>query len=117
MSQSVLITIARQSIEEVLQAERKIDRPYLLENYPVLTQPMRVKITFYLGEEIRGSAASGGDPASLLEEIIDCAKFAAFEDERFNPLIVSEYLRTSVELTLYSPEGELTHKDLPIFKE
>lgn len=117
MSQSVLITIARQSIEEVLQAERKIDHSLLLEEYPVLSQSMRIKITLYLGDAIRGSAASTEDPASLIEEIIDCAKIAAFEDERFHPLVVSEYLRASVELTLYSPEGELTHKDSPILKE
>ncbi len=117
MSQSVLLTIARRSIEEVLQAENIIDRNELLEQYPVLMQPIATQVNLYLGDELRGSAKSVSAERSLLEDIIRNAKIAAFQDNRFSPLVTSEYLRTSVELILFSAEGPLSHKDAPILPE
>jgi hypothetical protein len=56
MSQSVLLTIARASIEEVLQGHNSINRSELLEQYPILREPMATQITLYLGNKIRGIA-------------------------------------------------------------
>ncbi|HZF70960.1 AMMECR1 domain-containing protein [Sulfuricurvum sp.] len=117
MSQSVLLTIARQSIEEVLQAERSIDREKLLEEYPVLNQPMATEITLYLNDKIRGNSKSESPERSLLDDIIHNAKIAAFQDENFDPLVTSEYLHTAIELTLFSAEGPLSHKSSPILKD
>ncbi|MDD5052070.1 MAG: AMMECR1 domain-containing protein [Sulfuricurvum sp.] len=117
MSQSVLLTIARQSIQEVLQAERSIDREKLLEEYPILSEPMMTEITLYLNNEIRGNAKSSTLSRSLLEDIIHNAKIAAFQDENFNPLVTSEYLYTTIELTLFSADGPLSHKSSPILKD
>ncbi len=117
MSQSVLLTIARRSIEEVLQAEKMIDRAELLDQYPVLGEHIATQINLYLGNDIRGSAKSVSTSRSLLDDIIHNAKVAAFQDENFSPLVTSEYLRTSVELILFSADGPLSHKDTPILKE
>lgn len=116
MSQSVLLTIARASIEEVLQAETSIERSKLLEEYPILSQAMECEITLYLDNKIRGSARTNTLEHSLLEEIIHNAKIAAFQDENFNPLVTSEYLHTTIKLTLFTPEGELSHQSEPILK-
>lgn len=117
MSQSVLLTIARRSIEEVLQAENTIDRSQLLEQYPVLGEEMATQVNLYLGDQLRGSAKSTAAERSLLEDIIRNAKIAAFQDDRFDPLVTSEYLHSSIELILFSPEGELSHKAPPLLKE
>jgi hypothetical protein len=117
MSQSVLLTIARASIEEVLQAENSINRIELLESYPLLSQPMECEITLYLNNKIRGKAKSSETERSLLENIICNAKIAAFEDEDFQPLVTSEYLHTTIKLTLFTPDGELSHQSDPILKE
>ena len=114
MSQSVLLTIARQSIQEVLQAEQTINRNELLEHYPVLSEPMATQIILTLDDQIRGSAKSEFPERSLLEDIIRNAKLAAFEDENFTPLSTSEYLRCRIQLTLFSAEGPLSHSDEPI---
>lgn len=117
MSQSVLLTIARKSIEEVLQAEHSIDREKLVEEYPILNEVMGTQITLYLKDKVRGSAKTENPARSLLEDIIHNAKVAAFQDTAFTPLSTSEYLHTSVELIIFSPEGPLRHKDTPILKE
>ncbi len=117
MSQSLLLTIARRSIEEVLQAENTIDRVQLLGEYPVLGEQITTQVNLYLGNELRGSARSDTPSRPLLDDIIHNAKIAAFQDENFSPLITSEYLRTSVELILFSADGPLRHRDTPILKE
>jgi hypothetical protein len=116
MSQSVLLTIARASIEEVLQAENSINRIELLESYPLLSQPMECEITLYLDNKLRGSARNEVQEYSLLEAIIHNAKIAAFQDENFNPLITSEYLHTTIKLTLFTADGELSHESEPILR-
>jgi len=117
MSQSVLLTVARASIEEVLQAENSINRTKLLEEYPILSQPMECEITLYLDNKVRGSARTQSTTRSLLEEIIRNAKIAAFQDENFDPLVTSEYLHTTIHLTLFTPDGELSHQSDPILKK
>lgn len=117
MSQSVLLTIARASIEEVLQAENTINRQELIERYPLLLEPMATEVTLFLGDKIRGRSKTLVAERSLLEDIIYNAKVAAFLDENFDPLITSEYLHTTIQLTIFSPEGELSHQSEPILKE
>lgn len=110
MSQSVLLSIARRSIEEVLQAENTIERTQLIGEYPVLEQLMATQVDLYLGNELRGSARSETACRSLLDDIIRNAKVAAFQDERFAPLVTSEYLHTTIKLTLFTADGELSHQ-------
>jgi len=116
MSQSVLLTIARASIEEVLQAQTSINRAELLESYPVLAQPIECEITLYLDNKLRGSARTESLSRPLLEEIIHNAKVAAFQDENFDPLVTSEYLHATIKLTLFTADGELSHQSEPILK-
>ncbi len=117
MSQSVLLTIARHSIEEVLQAENTIDREALIGEYPLLAQPMATQVNLYLGDEIRGSAKSAAPTRPLLDDIIRNAKIAAFQDENFPPMATSEYLHASIELILFSEQGPLGHRDTPILHD
>ncbi len=117
MSQSVLLTIARASIEEVLQGQNSINRDELLEQYPILSEPMATQITLYLGRKVRGVAKTEILQRSLLEDIIYNAKVAAFQDENFAPLVTSEYLHVTIQLTLFSADGELTHESEPILKD
>jgi AMMECR1 domain-containing protein len=114
MSKSVLLTIARDSIEEVLQGQNSIKRDELLEQYPILCEPMATQITLYLGDKIRGVAKTQTPERSLLEDIIYNAKVAAFQNDNFDPLTTSEYLHVTILLTLFSPDGELSHQSNPI---
>ena len=117
MSQSVLLNIARSSIQEVLQAEESINRTELLENYPLLGEVVATEITLYLNGKARGTSRSVNPEHSLLEDIIVNAKRAAFQDPEFIPISTSEYLHTSVELILFTADGPISHRDDPILKE
>lgn len=117
MSQSVLLTVARKSIEEVLQAESSIDRDKLLEEYPILNEVIGTQIILYLNDKVRGTAKTETPIRPLLDDIIVNAKLAAFQDTDFLPISTSEYLHTAIELIIFSAEGPLSHKDDPVLKE
>lgn len=117
MSQSVLLNIARESIQEVLQAEESINRSELLESYPILAEVVATEVTLYLNGKSRGTSRSDNPEHSLLDDIILNAKRAAFQDPNFIPVSTSEYLHTSVELILYTADGPISHRDDPILKE
>ena len=116
MSQSLLLDITRESITEVFEAKRTINKDQILKDFPALEQNIAVYVNIYLNNELRGSSGSVTTDKSLLESIVYHAKVAAFEDERFNPLITSEYLQATLELSLLTPLKELNYENLEDIK-
>jgi len=116
MSRSVLLQLARQSIEEVLQAQNSINKQNLLSQHPLLKEEIPTTVKIYLGDELRGSFTNNSQTKSLLEEIIINSKKAAFEDSEFTPMSTSEYLFCEIELTLQTADGVISEKDEAILK-
>lgn len=114
MSRSVLLQLARDSIQEVLEAQRSIDKQTLLQEHPLLHEKIPVTVNIYLEEKLRGSSSS--DDNSLLENIIKSAKKSSFEDKNFTPLTTSEYLSSEIELLINTPDGAMSEKDPAILK-
>jgi AMMECR1 domain-containing protein len=114
MSRSVLLQLARDSIAEVLEAQRTIDRTALLEEHPLLHEPISSTLNIYLDQKLRGSASSDLSCPSLLEGIVKNAKKAAFEDTNFKPISTSEYLDCEIEIILDTPDGVISQRDKPI---
>ena len=111
MSRSVLIQLARDSIQEVLEARRTIDKKALVDEHPLLNEKITTTVNIYLKHELRGSSSSLSEVSSLIEEIIHHAKKSAFEDKNFTPLTTSEYLNCEVELLLTTSDGVISEKD------
>lgn len=111
MARSILLQLARDSIEEVFQAQITIDRAVLLQEHPLLNEPIPTTLNLYRDKELKGSYSSQNDSASLLSNIILCAKKAAFEDEKSEILTTSEYLHCEVELLLHTPDEEMSEID------
>jgi len=111
MSRSILLQLARDSIQEVIQATRTIQKTELLKEHPLLNEPISTTVNIYLENKLRGSASSQTNTLSLLEEIILNAKKSAFEDKNFKPISTSEYLHCEIELLLDTPDGILSEKD------
>ncbi len=116
MSRSVLLQIARDSIQEVLQAEVTIDRDSLINLHPLLNEMISTTVNLYIKDKLRGSSDSKEPTLSLIDDIIINAKKAAFQDTNFNPLSTSEYLECEIELLLNTPDGIISEKDPSILK-
>jgi uncharacterized protein len=116
-TESVLLKLARESIEEVLEAETTIDRDALLEQYPALEQPVATFVTLTIGGELRGCIGSLTAHRPLIDDIIHNAKAAAFQDPRFSPLTTSEYLRTTVEVSLLTPPEAVEYADAAALRQ
>ena len=117
MSSSTLLQLTRDSITEVLQAKRRIDKDSLLQSYPILAKQMGCEVKIFLHKQLRSSFTIEKNQNSLLDNIIICAKKAAFEDPKNPPLTISEYLHSSIELTLFTPDGAISEIDKPIINE
>lgn len=116
MSRSVLLQLARDSIQEVLEASRTIDKKRLLSEYPLLGEKVATTVNIYLNSKLRGSSSTKIPLDSLLEDIVKNAKKAAFEDEDSTPISTSEYLHCEVELIIATSDGEMGERDKAILK-
>ncbi len=116
MPRSVLLQLARDSIAEVLEAQRTIDKKALVKEHPLLNEKISTTVNLYIDHELRGSSHSIDANLSLLEDIILNAKKSAFQDANFNPISTSEYLSCELELILSTPEGVISEKDEAILK-
>jgi AMMECR1 domain-containing protein len=114
MSDSVLLKLTRDSILEVYQAKRIIDKKSILTLYPVLNETINVIVEIFLDDELRGYYKSDNE-LILLENIIIGAKKAAFESTKFPPLTSSEYLHVKIKLTLLTKEGNMSEVSMPLF--
>ncbi len=116
MSRSVLLQLARDSIQEVLEAKRTIQKKTLLQEHPLLGEKIATTINLYIDNELRGTSSSHVAKKSLLEDIVFNAKRSAFEDPEHPPLSTSEYLSCEIEVILSTPEGLISEKDPAILK-
>ena len=113
---SVLLQLARDSIQEVLEAKNSINKSALLEEHPLLTQAVPTTLNIYIDNELRGSSKSQRQPSSLVDEIIINAKKAAFEDSNYLAISTSEYLSCEIEIILETPDGIISEKDPAILQ-
>jgi len=116
MSQSLLLKIVRESIAEVFEAKKTIDKAAILQEHPVLNEPIAAFVSIYLDKALRAQSGTVHPQASLLDTIIFHAKAAAFEDENNPALKVSEYIKATIELSLLNPAKELNYETLADLK-
>jgi len=116
MVRSVLLQLARDSIQEVFQAELSIDREALLKEHPLLNEKITTTLNILIEKEIKGTYTSKNPESSLLCNIILCAKKAAFEDKESDILTTSQYLHCELELVLNTPNGKISETDKPIIQ-
>lgn len=55
MSRSVLLQLARDSIEEVFHAKRSIDKTTLLKQHPLLNEKIPTTINLYINKELKST--------------------------------------------------------------
>jgi AMMECR1 domain-containing protein len=110
-NRSLLLQLARDSIQEVFEAKRTIEKSSLLSKHPILNDKITTTVNIYFENKLRGSSSSNEPKLSLLEDIILNAKRSAFQDINFNPLTTSEYLHSEIEIILNSKDGVISERD------
>ncbi len=117
MNSKILLQIVQQAIEEEFGG-KKIDKEgyYLL--YPALKEKRAVFVTINKRGGLRGCIGSLVAYQSLLEDLIQNAKSAAFKDPRFPPLSKEEFEsgELEIEISILTPSYELEYKDIEDLK-
>lgn len=116
MSRSVLLQLARDSIEEVIEAKNTINMQELIAKHPLLNEQIQTTVNLYIENELRGNYKNEEED-SLVKNILIGAKKAAFEDANFSPLTTAEYLNCEVELVLQTQDGAISERDSAILKD
>ncbi len=95
----LLLSLARDSIQAALE-DRALD---LTPPSPHLAAPRGAFTTLHLHGKLRGCIGYVVPTDSLYKTVADTARAAAFEDPRFEPVILSEVPHLRVEISVLSP--------------
>ncbi|MGB1227302.1 MAG: AmmeMemoRadiSam system protein A [Poseidonibacter sp.] len=111
MSNDILLQIAHASIKSKFDDTAKIDKEELLLKYPFLEEPGACFITLNLNNELRGCIGSLEVYGMLIDDVIENAYNAAFNDPRFLELSQEEYEKIDLEISILTPAIKLEYKN------
>lgn len=106
----ILLSLARASIKSQFEGGR-IDTSALIEEYPQLEESGATFVTLSQEGRLRGCIGSIIAHRSLLDDVIENARSAAFKDPRFMPLREDELERTRIEVSILSEPQALSYSD------
>jgi hypothetical protein len=109
MSRSLLLQLARDSIQEVFEAQRTIDISTLLKEHPLLNENINLVVNIFIEDKLKSSHEIKETNSSLINNIIIGAKKAAFESGEI--ITTSQYLHSEIELILDTPDGKISQRD------
>ncbi len=118
MDKRYLIDIAKDAIKEKLEGKKIIDKEALLKAHPQLGKKGAVFVTIEKRSSLRGCIGSLVAHQSLLDDLIQNAQSAAFNDPRFPPLTLEEFNSKdlTVEVSILSEPKPLEYKDIADLK-
>lgn len=111
-----LLDIAKNAISDTLNHTSSIDKQALLERYPELLNPKATFVTLTLQGRLRGCIGSLIAHRPLLDDLIANAKAAAFDDPRFYPLSLEEFLHVKIEISLLREPEAVVYRDVEDLK-
>ena len=117
MSNSILLQIARDAIEEELYNKSKIDRVDLEASYDFLNDQRACFVTLKLEGRLRGCIGSLVAKRKLIDDIIVNAQNAAFRDFRFQPLSKKEFEKVEIEISLLTVPKVVIYDSVEELKE
>ena len=111
----ILLVIARVAIQSYFGGE-VVDEDALLKQYPVLKEQGASFVTLTQNDQLRGCIGSVVAHRSLLEDVVQNARSAAFKDPRFMPLNENELKHTKIEVSILTPPMFLEYSDVQDLK-
>ncbi len=109
MEELLLLKIAKNAIKSQFD-NNNLDKEELLKKHPKLQEKGAVFVTLTIDENLRGCVGSLIAHRTLLDDIIQNAKAAAFEDSRFAPLSKEEFQKIHIEISLLSIPKKLLYE-------
>ena len=117
MSNSIILEIAKDAIEEELFNKSKIDRVDLEASFDFLNEQRACFVTLYYDERLRGCIGSLFPTRKLIDDIIVNAQNAAFRDFRFQPLSKKEFDKVEIEVSLLTIPKIVIYDSIEELKE
>jgi AmmeMemoRadiSam system protein A len=114
--ETCLLKIARDAIQEKYTGQSLIDTSEIFKQYPDLTEPGAVFITITKDNQLRGCIGSIQRYRSLLDDIRENSKSAAFKDPRFSPLEPDELNEIKIEISILSASQPLNYQSVEELK-
>ncbi len=109
MEELLLLKIAKDAIKSQFD-NNNIDKEELLKKHPKLQEKGAVFVTLTIDGNLRGCVGSLIAHRTLLDDIIQNAKAAAFKDSRFTPLNKEEFEKIHIEISLLSSPKKLLYE-------
>jgi len=107
----ILLKIARASILEEFENKPLINKQDLIKEYPFLNEERATFVTLRINNNLRGCIGSILPRMSLIEDVINNAKQAAFHDPRFEPLTKEEYENIHIEVSILTIPEKLEYEN------
>ncbi|WP_428023474.1 AmmeMemoRadiSam system protein A [Arcobacter sp.] len=117
MSNSILLKIAKDAIEEELFNKSIIDRVDLESNFDFLNDQRACFVTLKLEDRLRGCIGSLLPQRKLIDDVIENAQNAAFRDFRFQPLSKKEFEKVEIEISLLTIPKMIIYDSVEELKE
>ncbi|MCK9175467.1 MAG: AmmeMemoRadiSam system protein A [Desulforhopalus sp.] len=111
MIDPILLRIAKTAILAQFDCNIEIDRNKLLTEYPFLQSEAATFVTLNYNHQLRGCIGSIIAHRKLLDDIINNAELAAFNDSRFKPVSKDEFPHLHIEVSILTPPEEINYTD------
>ena len=112
-----LLKLARLAILEEFEGKKLIDKDEWIKKYPYLAENRACFVTLKLkdkprGSNLRGCIGSILPHRPLIDDVIENAKSAAFNDPRFTPLTKDEFDKIKIEVSILTIPQKVEYEDV-----
>jgi len=108
----ILLEISKQAILDSLNNTKKLNRDNYIKKYPKLLEKRATFVTLNKKKALRGCIGSLSPYQALIDDIINNANAAAFEDPRFSVMTKKEFNDVDIEISLLTIPKKLEYKDV-----
>jgi AmmeMemoRadiSam system protein A len=106
-----LLELARTALEEVVRFGRMSE---VAEPAEALRMPCGAFVTLYKGRRLRGCIGYVEASRPLYATVRECARAAALEDPRFDPVVPAELPSLRLEISVLSPLVDMAPQDVEV---
>jgi len=106
-----LLDLARKALEEVVRLGRMSEPA---EPAGALQTPCGAFVTLYKGRRLRGCIGLVEARRPLYATVRECARAAALDDPRFDPVAPAELLSLRLEISILSPLVDIAPQDVEV---